>query len=66
MKFVATQLASAACADCQGLTSVPGIGPVTSSATVAAIGSGGAFGKGRDCTAWVAPKRAEFQSDATG
>jgi transposase len=33
--------------------SVPGIGPIISSAMVAAIGTGGSFGKGRDFGAWL-------------
>jgi len=35
-------------ASCQRLMTVPGIGPIISSATVAAIGSGDIFSKGRD------------------
>ena len=38
---------------CQRLMSVPGIGPIISSATVAAIGTGDTFGKGRDFAAWL-------------
>jgi transposase len=38
---------------CQRLMSVPGIGPVISTALVAAIGSGEAFGRGRDFAAWL-------------
>ena len=33
--------------------SVPGIGPIISSAMVAAIGGGDAFTKGRDFAAWL-------------
>jgi transposase len=40
-------------AGCERLMSVPGIGPIISSATVAAIGSGDAFSKGRDFAAWL-------------
>ena len=32
---------------------IPGIGPVTATASVAAIGTGHAFGKGRDFSAWI-------------
>jgi transposase len=32
---------------------VPGIGPIISSATVAAIGTGDVFTKGRDFSAWL-------------
>ena len=39
---------------CERLMSVPGIGPIISSAMVAAIGSGDAFAKGRNFTAWLA------------
>jgi transposase len=38
---------------CERLMSVPGIGPIISSAMVAAIGSGEAFSKGRDFAAWL-------------
>jgi transposase len=38
---------------CERLMSVPGIGPIISSATVAAIGTGDAFAKGRDFAAWL-------------
>ncbi len=40
-------------AGCRQLMSVPGIGPIISSAVVAAIGSGEAFGRGRDFGAWL-------------
>src|ERR1700675_2180871 len=40
-------------AGCERLMSVPGIGPIISSAPVAAIGSGEAFSKGRDFAAWL-------------
>jgi transposase len=40
-------------AGCERLMSVPGIGPIISSAMVAAIGTGDAFGKGRDFAAWL-------------
>jgi len=33
--------------------SVPGIGPIISSAMVAAIGNADAFAKGRDFAAWL-------------
>lgn len=38
---------------CQRLMSVPGIGPVISTAVVAAIGTGEAFERGRDFGAWL-------------
>ena len=40
-------------AACERLMGVPGIGPVISSAMVAAIGAGDAFSKGRDFAAWL-------------
>jgi transposase len=40
-------------AGCERLMSVPGIGPIISSATVAAIGTGEGFSKGRDFAAWL-------------
>ena len=38
---------------CQRLMTVPGIGPIISSAMVSAVGDGAAFGKGRDFSAWL-------------
>ena len=38
---------------CEQLMTVPGIGPIIASATVAAIGNGAAFAKGRDFAAWL-------------
>jgi transposase len=38
---------------CERLVSVPGIGPIISSAMVAVIGNGDAFSKGRDFAAWL-------------
>src|SRR5262245_9523967 len=40
-------------AGCERLMSMPGIGPIISSAMVAAIGAGEAFNKGRDFAAWL-------------
>ena len=40
-------------AKCRQLMSVPGVGPLISTATVAAIGSGEAFERGRDFAAWL-------------
>jgi transposase len=40
-------------AGCERLMSVPGIGPIISSAMVAAIGGGDVFTKGRDFGAWL-------------
>lgn len=39
--------------NCRRLMSVPGIGPIISTAVVAAIGTGDAFGRGRDFGAWL-------------
>jgi len=38
---------------CQRLRQIPGIGPLVSTATVAAIGNGAAFNKGREFAAWL-------------
>ena len=38
---------------CQRLTAIPGIGPVTATALVAAIGNGAGFRRGKDLAAWV-------------
>jgi transposase len=38
---------------CQRLRQIPGFGPLVSTATVAAIGNGAAFRRGRDFAAWV-------------
>lgn len=40
-------------ANCRRLMSVPGIGPIISTAMVAAIGTGEAFERGRDFGAWL-------------
>lgn len=40
-------------ADCQRLMSIPGVGPMISTAMVAAIGTGEAFDRGRDFAAWL-------------
>src|SRR5271169_950977 len=38
---------------CQRLVAIPGIGPVTATAIIAAIGNGAAFRKGREFAAWM-------------
>lgn len=38
---------------CKRLRQIPGVGPLVSTATVAAIGNGAAFRKGRDFAAWL-------------
>jgi transposase len=40
-------------AHCRRLRQIPGCGPLVSTATVAAIGNGAAFRRGRDFAAWV-------------
>lgn len=39
--------------NCRNVMSIPGIGPIISTAMVAAIGLGDAFNRGRDFAAWV-------------
>src|ERR1700756_4058227 len=48
---------------CERLMTVPGIGPIISSAMVAAIGTGDVFSKGRDFGAWA---RTGAQADLDG
>jgi transposase len=52
---VSLQIEALAKADaaCERLMTVPGVGPIISSATVAAIGTGDVFAKGRDFSAWL-------------
>jgi transposase len=38
---------------CRRLRQIPGFGPLVASATVAAIGNGSAFRRGRDFAAWM-------------
>jgi len=49
------EIEALACNDCgcERLMTVPGIGPIISSAMVAAIGAGDVFSKGRDFAAWL-------------
>jgi len=47
---------------CQRLTSIPGIGPVTATALVAAIGNGAGFRRGRDLAAWVGMVPREYST----
>jgi transposase len=39
--------------DCQRLTEIPGVGPVTATALIAAVGNGSTFRKGRNLAAWM-------------
>jgi transposase len=48
--------------DCQRLTTIPGIGPVTATALVAAVGNAAAFRKGRDLAAWVGMVPREYST----
>src|SRR6202035_5580668 len=52
---LSTEIAALADQDpaCERLMTVPGIGPIISSAMVAAIGNGAVFSKGRDFGAWL-------------
>ena len=52
---LSTEIAALADQDpaCERLMTVPGIGPIISSAMVAAIGNGSVFSKGRDFGAWL-------------
>ncbi|SFK69233.1 Transposase IS116/IS110/IS902 family protein [Pseudovibrio ascidiaceicola] len=44
---------------CQLLMSIPGIGPIISTALVSAIGNGSAFERGRDLGAWFLASTAQ-------
>jgi transposase len=50
---LATEIEALARSDSERLTSVPGVGPLISSVTVAAIANGEFFSKGRDFAAWL-------------
>jgi transposase len=47
---------------CQRLTAIPGIGPVTATALIAAVGNGSAFKRGRDLAAWMGMVPGEHSS----
>ncbi len=47
---------------CQRLRQIPGIGPLVASATVAAIGNGTAFRKGREFAAWLGLVPAQYST----
>ena len=68
IEAVSTEIESLAENDgsCQRLMTVPGVGPIISSAVVAAIGNGGGFRQGRDFGAWLGlvPKQ-ELTGDRT-
>ena len=45
---------------CRRLVAIPGIGPVTATAIIAAIGNGAAFRKGREFAAWLGMVPGEY------
>jgi transposase len=47
---------------CQRLTAIPGVGPVTATALIAAVGNGSAFQRGRDLAAWIGMVPSEHSS----
>ncbi len=49
-------------ARCRQLRQIPGFGPLVSTATVAAIGNGAAFRRGRDFAAWVGVVPRQFST----
>ena len=55
IEIVTDEIETLAKADdsCRRVMTVPGIGPIISSAMVAAIGNGSAFSRGRDYSAWL-------------
>lgn len=55
IEVLSTEIGTIAAADpnCKRTMTVPGIGPIISSATVAAIGTGDIFSNGRDFAAWL-------------
>src|SRR6266540_141803 len=55
IESLSTEIAALAHRDaaCNRLMTVPGVGPIISSAMVAAIGTGDVFSKGRDFAAWL-------------
>jgi transposase len=47
---------------CQRLTEIPGVGPVTATALIAAVGNASAFGKGRNLSAWMGIVPGEYST----
>ena len=47
---------------CQRLTEIPGIGPVTATALIAAVGNGSTFKKGRNLSAWMGIVPGEYST----
>jgi transposase len=48
--------------DCQRLTEIPGVGPVTATALIAAVGNGSTFRKGRNLAAWMGIVPGEYST----
>lgn len=59
-----TEIQREACENeaCQRLTAIPGVGPVTATALVGAIGNGSTFRKGRDLSAWMGIVPGEYST----
>lgn len=59
-----TELAAKAREDtaCRRLCGIPGIGPMTATALVAAVGNGAAFDRGRDLAAWLGLTPREYST----
>lgn len=47
---------------CQRLTTIPGVGPVTATALIGAIGNASAFRKGRDLSTWMGIVPGEYST----
>jgi transposase len=47
---------------CQRLTEIPGVGPATATALVAAVGNGSTFKKGRNLSAWMGIVPGEYST----
>jgi transposase len=47
---------------CQRLTEIPGVGPVTATALIAAVGNGSTFKKGRNLSAWMGIVPGEYST----
>src|ERR1700732_1062615 len=48
---------------CQRLTEIPGVGPVTATALIAAVGNASTFGKGRNLAAWMGIVPGEYSTE---
>ena len=47
---------------CHRLTEIPGVGPVTATALISAVGNGSAFQKGRNLAAWMGIVPGEYST----